>query len=155
MVTPDESIRRATQAEALPVADLLLRSRHATAGIPPGPFSDDEIRTWFREVAMPSSREVWVMARGDTLTAMMVLNAQWLEQLFVAPEHLRDGRGSQLLRLAQSSRSELELWVFEANAPAIAFYEKHGFRAVGPASSENQEQAQAICYRWTREAPKP
>jgi GNAT superfamily N-acetyltransferase len=89
------------------------------------------------------------MARGSDLTAMMVLNAQWVEQLFVAPEHLRAGRGSQLLRLAQSSRTELELWTFEANAPARAFYEKHDFRASYPASSDNQEQAQAIRYRWT------
>ncbi len=145
----DESIRRANQAQALAVADLLLRSRHATPGIPRGPRSDDQIRTWFREVVLPN-REVWVTARGNTLTAMMVLDGRSVEQLYVAPEHLREGEGSRLLGVAQSTRSELELWVFEANAPARAFYENHGFRASGPASSDNEEQAPAIHYHWTR-----
>jgi GNAT superfamily N-acetyltransferase len=96
------------------------------------------------------------MTHGSALTAMMVLNAQWVEQLFVAPEHLREGRGSRLLRLAQSTRSdELELWTFEANTPARAFYEKHGFRASDPASSDNEGQAQAIRYRWTRPTAEP
>jgi hypothetical protein len=39
--------------------------------------------------------------------------------------------------------------------PARAFYEKHGFRASGPVSSDNEEQAPAIPYRWVREEPNP
>jgi len=150
----DEPVRRATQVQALAVADVLLRSRHATPGIPPGPRSDDQIRAWFRDVVLPT-KEVWVMPRGGTITAMMVLSERWVEQLYVAPEHLREGKGSALLAVAQSSRDELELWAFEANTPARAFYEKHGFRPSGAASSDNEEQAPAIPYRWVREEPNP
>jgi predicted N-acetyltransferase YhbS len=81
---------------------------------------------------------------------MMVIDGEWLEQLYVAPEHSRQGHGSRLLRLAQSDRSELALWTFEANLSARAFYEKHGFQPTGAPSSDNEEQTAAICYRWTR-----
>jgi GNAT superfamily N-acetyltransferase len=83
---------------------------------------------------------------------MMVIDGEWLEQLYVAPEHSRQGYGARLVRLAQSERSELTLWTFEANLPARAFYEKHGFRPTGDPSSDNEEHAPAICYRWTSAA---
>jgi GNAT superfamily N-acetyltransferase len=81
---------------------------------------------------------------------MMVLDGEWVEQLYVAPEHLRRGYGSQLVRLAQATRSELALWTFEANVAARVFYEAQGFRPAGPASSDNEERAPAVCYRWAR-----
>jgi GNAT superfamily N-acetyltransferase len=120
--------------------------------IPPAAHSDDEVRTWFRDLVLPS-QEVWVTALGPELTAMMVLDREWLEQLYVAPEHLRRGYGSQLVRLAQATRSELALWTFEANLAARAFYEAHGFRPSGPASSDNEERTPAVCYRWADTAP--
>lgn len=79
---------------------------------------------------------------------MLVLEAEWVEQLYVAPERLRQGYGSRLLRFAQSTRNDLALWTFEANAPARAFYEAHGFRVSAPVSSDNEEHAPAILYRW-------
>jgi GNAT superfamily N-acetyltransferase len=116
--------------------------------IPPAVHSDDEVRAWFQDVVVPS-REVWVAGDGDELTAMMVLDGEWIEQLYVAPERLREGYGSRFIRLAQSTRSELALWTFEANMSARAFYEAHGFKPSGAPSSENEERAPALCYRWS------
>jgi GNAT superfamily N-acetyltransferase len=84
---------------------------------------------------------------------MMVLDGEWLGQLYVAPEYFRRGYGSQLVCLAQATRSELALWTFEANVPARAFYEAHGFRPSGPASTDNEERTPAVCYRWGGTAP--
>lgn len=58
--------------------------------------------------------------------------------------------GSRLLALAQSSRSELALWTFAANTHARAFSEQHGFEADGPLTSDNEERAPALRYRWTK-----
>jgi GNAT superfamily N-acetyltransferase len=80
---------------------------------------------------------------------MMVLDGEWVAQLYVAPEHVRRGHGSRLIQLAQSTRRELALWTFEANTIARAFYEAHGFRPSGPPSSDNEERAPALCYRWS------
>jgi len=119
--------------------------------IPPAAHSDDEVRAWFRDVILPS-KEVWVTTLGAELTAMMVLDGEWVEQRYVAPELLRRGYGSQLVRLAQATRTELALWTFEVNVAARAFYEAHGFRPSGTASSDNDERAPAVCYRWVRAA---
>jgi GNAT superfamily N-acetyltransferase len=148
------SLRSATIADALAVAELWLRSRRASATIPPAAHTDDEVRAWFRDVVLPS-QEVWLTTYGPELTAMMVIDGEWLEHLYVAPEHSRQGCGSRLVRLAQSNRTELALWTFEANLSARAFYEKHGFRSTGAPSNNNEERAPAVCYRWTSTAPQP
>ena len=144
-------MRRAGDAEALLIAELWLRSRRGSAGIPPAAHSDDEVRVWFRDVVLPS-HEVWVTSDGHDLTAMMVLDGEWVEQLYVAPEHLRRGYGSRLVHLAQATRRELALWTFEANTTARTFYEAHGFRPSGAPSNDNEEHMPAICYRWVSTA---
>jgi GNAT superfamily N-acetyltransferase len=150
----ESSLRRASDADALPVAELWLRSRRATVTIPPTAHTDEDVRAWFRDVVIPS-REVWVTTDGPELTGLMVLDDELVEQLYVAPEHARRGYGSLLLNLAQTTRSNLALWTFEANLSARAFYEAHGFRQSGAASSDNEEDAPAVCYRWTSEISSP
>lgn len=149
MVVFDDAIRTASEADALAVAELWLRSRRAAEGVPAPAHSDDAVRSWFQDVVVPAGG-LWVATRGTALTAMMVLEAEWIEQLYVAPEAWRQGHGSRLLRFAQSSRNELLLWTFAANAPARAFYERHSFQASGPVSSDNEERQPAVLYRWAR-----
>lgn len=145
----DQSIREASAADALEIAELWLRSRRAAPGVPPASHTDDEVRDWFQDVVVPAGG-VWVAGQAGALEAVMVLRGDWIEQLYVAPESQRQGHGSRLLSLAQSLRSELALWTFAANAHARAFYERHGFEADGPVTSDNEERAPAVCYRWTK-----
>jgi GNAT superfamily N-acetyltransferase len=93
---------------------------------------------------------VWVAGHDGALEAVTVLRGDWVEQLYVAPESQRQGHGFRLLSLAQSLRSELALWTFAANTHARAFYERHGFEADGPVTSDNEERAPAVCYRWIK-----
>ncbi len=137
-------------AEAL--AELWLRSRRASRGIPPAVHGDQEVRRWFRDVVLPL-REVWVVTAGDEAVALMVLDGEWIDQLYVEPGRQRAGHGSRLVRLAQSSRERLALWTFEANVAARAFYEAHGFERAGLPSSDNEERAPALRYRWEARSP--
>jgi GNAT superfamily N-acetyltransferase len=143
-------VRRAHPGEAAAVAELWLRARRSAAGIPPAVHSDAEVRDWVRDIVLPT-QEVWVVGGQPEPMAMMVLDGEWIEQLYVAPEHLRRGLGSQLVKLAQSTRESLALWTFQANASARAFYEAHGFRVCGKPSRENEEGALALCFRWGRQ----
>jgi GNAT superfamily N-acetyltransferase len=148
--TPDGNtpIRRALPDEDAAVADLWLRSRKAAGpAIPPSVHTDAEVRSWLRDVVLPS-QEVWVIGSADAPQAMMVLSGDWIEQLYVAPGHQRRGHGSRLVTFAQSRHAELNLHAFTANHNARAFYEKHGFSPTGPPSSDNEEGAPALCYRW-------
>ena len=67
---------------------------------------------------------------------MYVLDEGYISNVAVHPSHRRQGVADALLtelerRAAALTLSFLTLEVRESNAPAIALYEKHGFRSVG------------------------
>jgi len=149
MTVHERIIRKANSADSLDIAELWLRSRQASDTIPPVSHTRKEVHAWFSDIVLPS-KDVWVTSDGISLTAMMVLDKNWIEQLYVAPEHILKGYGSQLVTLAQEKNSSLALWTFEANISARAFYEAHGFIQSGSPSEDNEEHTPAVCYRWRR-----
>jgi GNAT superfamily N-acetyltransferase len=59
---------------------------------------------------------------------ILVLEGQWLHQLYVEPTTTGRGIGAGLVTLAQRERPDgLRLWTFAANTAAQRFYERHGF----------------------------
>jgi GNAT superfamily N-acetyltransferase len=75
-----------------------------------------------------------------------------LVAIYVDPERWRQGAGAALMRAAMDRLSELPyhevfLWTFRGNAPAIAFYERHGWRADGDRKVHPRSQAVAIRFR--------
>ena len=141
--------RRAGPGEAAAVADLYLRARHAAVpAIPPPVHADDDVRRWFTEVVLPE-REVWVTDGGGALTGLLVLDGGWLDQLYVDPARTGEGLGATLVDLAKRQRPDgLELWAFQSNGRAIAFYERHGFREVARTDGDNEERAPDVRLRW-------
>lgn len=76
---------------------------------------------------------------------------------YVDPARWRTGCGSRLLeavlaRLAERDWHEVVLWVFARNAPARAFYERHGFEPDG-AEQAHQWAGGAIAVRMRLAAP--
>ena len=136
------------------IADLWLRSRKAAVPAIPAPVhSDDDVRKWFTDVVLPT-RETWVINDGDDITAMLVLEDGWVDQLYVAPGHTGRGLGSQLIALAKNrSPAGLDLWAFQSNRDARRFYERHGFVAVAMTDGDNEEGAPDVRYHWP--APEP
>lgn len=142
-------MRLARPAEADAVATLWLRSRRASIpAIPPPAHTDAEVRAWFAEVVLPT-REVWIADDGGAVRALLVLAEEWIDQLYVDPEHVGRGIGSDLLALAKRRRpAGLELWTFQANAGARRFYERHGFLTTDKTSGDNEERAPDVRYAW-------
>jgi GNAT superfamily N-acetyltransferase len=141
-------VRRARLADRVEIAEVWLRSRKASApGIPPPVHGDDDVRAWVAQLV--GSKEVWVAQVGDRVVAMLVLDHDWLDQLYVDPAWTGSGAGSLLVGVAKMRRPRgLELWTFRANTGARRFYERHGFVAVGPERSDNEEGAPAVHYEW-------
>ena len=53
----------------------------------------------------------------------------WLEDIYVRPEHRRQGHASEILkRLRQETEGRLEWEVLEWNVPAMDFYQRLGAR---------------------------
>ena len=141
--------RRARRDEALPVADLWLRSRYASIPAIPAPVhSDEEVREHFASVVLPR-RELWVIEIDGGLVALLVLEDGWLAHLYVDPEWTGRGLGSRLVDLAKALHPNgLDLWTFQSNVGARHFYERHGFAAVETTDGANEEGAPDVRYHW-------
>lgn len=143
--------RRAGSGDAQTVADLLIRSRRAAAGvIPAAVHSDDEVRAWIATVVIPE-REVWLTEDADGRPlAVLVLDGGWVDQLYVEPALTGRGLGSRLIELAKSRRpAGLQLWTFAANTGARRFYLRHGFaEAETTDGSGNEERAPDVRFVW-------
>ena len=73
---------------------------------------------------------VTVAEAGGTVVAFLALDGDEIDQLYVDPAHHRQGLGTALIAHAKARRDHLELWVFQRNRGAIAFYEAHGFAII-------------------------
>jgi len=105
---------------------------------------------FFRSHILPHCA-VWVAAQGPVLLGFLAINGNYVDRLYVLPDHQRRGIGTALLAKARElSPDSLELATHQQNVQARAFYEKQGFRAVRFGVSPPPESAPDLTYRWAR-----
>ena len=82
---------------------------------------------------------------------MLVLEGDWIAQLYVDPNHTRRGIGAELVAVAKRERSDgLRLWTFVTNEGAQRFYLRQGFQEVEQTDGSDNEGRPAIRYAWRR-----
>jgi ribosomal protein S18 acetylase RimI-like enzyme len=144
-------LRRATAADAAEISHLYLESFRAALPDICLAHTDDQVRDWIREQLIPEE-EVWaaVVAEPPLVVGFMALDGGQVDHLYVRTGWQRQGIGSRLLALARDRQpGGLELYTFQANAPARAFYERHGFVVVDLNDGErNEEHEPDVRYRW-------
>ena len=147
---PEILIRRATPADAHEVATVYIASQRGAAANIPIVHSDPEIRAWVVEHMVPE-RETWVALDSGRIVALMVLDGEMLDQMYVSPAEQRRGVGDAMLARAKQLRpARLRLYTFQSNAPARRFYEARGFVAIDSSDgSRNEERAPDVLYQWT------
>ncbi len=69
----------------------------------------------------------------------------WMEQLFVLPEHYRQGIGSLLLNHVKKLVDVIHISVIRENTQALDFYKKHGFTFI-----EDIPNSNGAHYVWER-----
>ncbi|WP_223205927.1 GNAT family N-acetyltransferase [Streptomyces xanthii] len=144
------TLRRAEPADALPAAEVWLRSFAAALPTVRRAHDDDGVRGWFTHVVVPH-HETWVAVEEDgAVTGLLVLDGGELDQLYVDPDRQGRGLGGRLLALAKELRPDgLDLWTFQVNARARAFYERHGFVATEwTDGARNEEREPDVRYTW-------
>ncbi|MHB1447174.1 MAG: GNAT family N-acetyltransferase, partial [Acidimicrobiales bacterium] len=123
--------------------------------IPPPAHTDEEVRAWFRDVVLVE-REVWVAQADDSIIALLVLDGDIVDQLYVETAWTGKGVGSQLLGMAKERRpGGLDLWTFQANEGARRFYQRHDFVAVDASEGDNEEGAPDVHYQWPEGPSEP
>jgi GNAT superfamily N-acetyltransferase len=110
----------------------------------------DEVRRWVADHVVPDL-ECWVADYPErVVVGMLVLDQEWIDQLYVAPDLTARGIGAELITVAKRERpAGLKLWTFVSNARAQRFYSHHGFLEVQRTNgSGNEECAPDILYAW-------
>ncbi len=146
------TIRPGRANDAADLASVYLRSREF--GLPDVPciHSKNEVRRWFGDEVIGHA-EVTVAEVDGTVVALMVLEEGvggigWIEQLYIDPAWMGEGLGTRLVdRAIQRFPEGLELWTFQANTRARAFYERAGFVMVEETDGHgNEERAPDVRY---------
>lgn len=107
-----------------------------------------EARRLFRE-HVAALCEVWVAETDAEIVGFLARRGSYIDRLYINPDHQRVGVGQALLAHAmRCSPSGLELHTHRKNAPARAFYEKHGFVAVRYGISPPPESEPDVEYHW-------
>ena len=114
-------LRPAQAADAPAITRIFQAARAHSLACLPIVHSDAEDYAFFARTVAARGRD-----RGGVPAARSSRSSrsasEEIEHLYVDPRHQRQGRGAALLAHAQGARAHLELWVFQRNTGAIAFY---------------------------------
>jgi GNAT superfamily N-acetyltransferase len=114
-------------------------------------YSFEDNLDYFRDTVCANHR-VWLAERDGTVVGLMAQAGDFIDQLFVDPDHQRAGVGTALLAWARGESPDgLALHTFRRNSRARRFYEKHGFRAVAFGVSPAPESEPDVRYEWRPE----
>lgn len=109
-----------------------------------------EDQAYFREHILKQDR-VWVIDGDGYPVAFMAMRDDFIDHLYVHPDHQRRGVGKALLEHArQLSPEHLWLYTLQANRLARLFYERNGFAAEQFGISPSPENEPDIQYHWRK-----
>jgi len=142
------TIRKALKSDAARIAEIHRASRDASMPWLPDLHTAAE-DLWFYENLVIPDQDVDVHEIDGQITGFIATAQGWLHHLYVHPDHFRKGIGALLLLSAQAHHKTLQLWVFQQNTAAIAFYESHGFAQIERTDGEaNEEKLPDIRMSW-------
>jgi len=109
-----------------------------------------EDRDYFQKQIVKNN-QIWVVESQNYPVGFMAMNNDFVDQLYIDPDHQRRGIGRSLLNLARE-RSPDHVWLYtlQVNASAREFYEKNGFVAEKFGISPPPESEPDVEYHWRR-----
>ncbi|SMC44032.1 GNAT family N-acetyltransferase [Rhizobium sp. RU36D] len=142
-------LRAATSSDISAISRIFTAARSTLDFLPPL-HTPEEDRAFIAGVMLGSKTILLASLAGEP-AGFVVTGDNWIEHLYVAPDHARRGIGAELLKAAMAETTELRLWSFQKNQPARNFYERHGFRSLlFTDGHDNEEREPDILYVWNR-----
>jgi GNAT superfamily N-acetyltransferase len=142
-------IREAKRGDAPAIAEIHLTARLDAMPYLHRPHTDDDVRAYFVRAVGDRPSAWWVARVEDQVVGFMLIDGQDIDHLYVRPGWQRRGIGLSPLNKAKTlSPQRLELWAFQRNTNARAFYETQGFRAVAYTDGSNEENEPDVKYAW-------
>ena len=152
-MTPTLHLRAAVAADAGSVAELLIVTRRELMPYAPSAHAEDETRAWVAGVLIPAGGVTVALDAHGAIVGVLAVSTSdgtgWIDQLFVKSTHVGRGIGQTLLAhaLLQLPRP-VQLYTFQANARARAFYEGRGFEVEALSDGQgNEEHCPDVLYR--------
>lgn len=107
-----------------------------------------EDQDYFRDHILRQN-QVFVVENDHRPVAFMAMRDDFIDHLYVHPDHQQRGVGKALLDLArQRSPEHVWLYTLQINTQARAFYEKNGFVAEKFGMSPPPESEPDVEYHW-------
>ena len=107
-----------------------------------------EDQGYFRDHIL-TQNQVFVVEADGKPVAFMAMRDDFIDHLYVHPDHQQRGIGKALLDLArQRSPEHVWLYTLQINTSARAFYEKNGFVAEKFGMSPPPENEPDVEYHW-------
>ncbi|MCU1362054.1 MAG: putative hydrolase [Ilumatobacteraceae bacterium] len=149
------TLRPARGNDASDCASVYLRSRRFALPDVPVVHDDSDVRRWMADEVIAHA-DVTVAEVDGLVVGLMVLDGDakrrsgWIEQLYLDPSWMGRGLGAQFVERAKTAQPDgLQLWTFQANAPAQRFYERLGFVEVERTDGAgNEERSPDVRYQW-------
>lgn len=149
------ALRRASPADSPAIAALHHLATLAAMPFLPDLHSPQDRVRFFAEVVL-AQQQVWAAELDGLLAGFVALNPGWVEHLAVHPDHQGCGVGRALMSQAMLAGEPLQLWTFQRNARARAFYEGLGFTPVRLTDgAHNEEREPDVLYAWPGKISPP
>jgi GNAT superfamily N-acetyltransferase len=145
----DILIRRAEFKDADTIASIHWRARSDAMPWLATVHSALEVRGWVARVLL-KKEDVYVAIRSGKIVGFFAITPGWLNHLYVHPDAQRAGVGAVLFQRAQRLLpGGFRFWVFQRNAIARTFYEKHGAVLLRETDGKtNEEREPDAEYEW-------
>ncbi len=106
---------------------------------------------WFFSKVVFAEETMWVALIGPEIVGFISLKDDWLNHLYVAPNHWRQNVGANLLQPVKSSVDRLQLWTFQQNKSARSFYLANGFQECEHTDGQrNEEKTPDLRMEWKK-----
>ncbi len=143
-------IRAGVPADAADLAEIHQSARAAAMPWLPVIHEPAQVLRFFQSHVLART-SVSVLLAQSRPAAFLSSTPGWVEHLYVAPAHWRRGYGARLLTLAQQRSERLQLWTFQDNRNARAFYAAMGFAEVEfTDGNANEERMPDVRLAWRR-----